>query len=271
MRCIRPDSGWVTVSIDLASGEPSVSAHYSGDFFYRWATVDGVGKDPFYNDSGVLMIDDIYLMVMSVSPLHARIMREAFDTKYDGLSFVEQWWKDADVIKSKLKKHRNLAKMLALAISYGMGPKQMVKQCYDSGYSLDIAAAKAFHRAYWKLFADVKKLADKLAARVERDGFIVNQFGYRLVPEPHKAFNYYVQSSVSGIMHVFNAKLFAIAPYAKFVTVIHDELLVDIPEDKIEEFRRAKDVATESLNKDLGWTVNIRTGYAVGRDWYEAK
>jgi hypothetical protein len=271
LACLVPDDGYVTVSMDLAAGEPTVTSHYSQDRRYRYATFDGVGRAPFY-DGPVLMLDDLYLMTMSVSPIGAQQIRDVFNNhRFNGLTFVEQWLLDPEVIKSFFKKQRQLHKMLCLALGYGMRPKKMVKQCYDNGYTMDIRTAQAFYDAYWDLFEGVRRLSDRLAAQVRKNGYIVNPFGYRLTPPPHKGFNYFIQSSVSGILHVFNAKIFAAAPYARFITVIHDELVVDCPEDRLEHFRQVKELATDSLNKDLGWSVAVRTGFVAGRSWYEAK
>ncbi len=271
MRCILPEEDHRTVSIDLGAGEPTVTAHFSQDPFYRYACFDGVGKPPLYCN-GVLKIDDIYLMTMSVSPIGRKLMWDTYHNhKFNGKNFVEQWLEDPEVIKTYFKKMRQLHKMLALALGYGMGPRKMIKQCYDNGFAMDEATAKAFYRAYWELFAGVRRLADKLARMVEMQGFIVNPFGYRMTPPPHKAFNYFIQSSVSGIMHVFCYKLMTVAPYAHFSTVIHDELVADVPVTRLDDFRAAKELATVSLNEDLKWSVNIRTGFAVGDNWYEAK
>jgi hypothetical protein len=158
-----------------------------------------------------------------------------------------------------------------LGLSYGMGPKKMCKQMYDFGFELSQRDAKAFHKAYWTLFSGVKTLGDKLAARVEREGYIINPFGYRLTPSPFKALNYFIQSSVSGIMHVFTAKLMAAAPWALWISCIHDELLIDVPISRLEEFRKAVAEATESMNTDLNWSVSIRTGFSPGDSWMTAK
>lgn len=271
MSCIKPLPGHSIVSIDLSAGEPTVTAHFSQDKNYRYATFDGVGKEPQYR-AGVLMIDDIYLMTRSVSPISKMAAWKEFTEKtYDGLPFPQAWLRDPDLVKRPIKKDRDLHKMLALALGYGMGPKKMVKQCYDKGHEMSYQTARDFYGAYWDLFSGVRAFADQLAARIKRNGFIVNPFGYRLTPPPHKAFNYYIQSSVSGIMHIFNMKLFTIANYAKFITVIHDEVIADVPDDRLDDFRKDAALATKSLNDDLKWTTEIRTGFAIGKNWYEAK
>jgi DNA polymerase I-like protein with 3'-5' exonuclease and polymerase domains len=270
MECIEFEKDYVGVSIDLSSGEPTVTSHFSQDPNYRYACFDGVGKEPFYRED-TLMIDDIYLMTMSRSPIGKGLILDAFNNTYGGLSFVETWMQDPEIIKGLLKKDRQIHKMLALALGYGMGPKKMVKQCYDSGHTLSFKDAKEFYRVYWDLFKEVRNLEQKLSRAVKNRGWIVNPFGYRLKPEEHKAFNYFIQSSVSGIMHLFGVYLFREASYARFITCIHDEFLVEIPKEKIETFRRDKERATELLNERLKWSVNVRTGFEIGNNWYEAK
>lgn len=269
-RCFPAPQVGVYVSIDLAAGEPSCTTHFSQDANYRYATFDGLGKHPFYRDD-VLMIGDIYLMAASINPLHASVMRDAFDRPWPAGSFADQWLADEEVIKKALKAPRAFNKMAALGFSYGMGAKKFVKQAYDQGFNIDLRSAKELHYNYWQLFSDVKRFAQRLAKQREMDGYIVNPFGYRSVAEPHKAFNAFIQSSVSGIMHVYLMKLAAVAPYMKLITVIHDELLCEIPKVSVEQFRKDSQAATDSLNDDLKWSVNIRTGFAVGHDFYEAK
>lgn len=272
MKALQCRPNHTIVSIDLSAGEPTVTAHYSRDKNYLWATFDGVGQLPKYEE-GILKIDDVYFMTMSVSPMGKDYLADIFHTKqFNGLPFPEAWLVNPEVVRTELKKPRQQHKILALGIGYGMGPKKMVRSAYDAGFELSFKDAEKFHSAYWhQLFPGLKSLSDRLAREVEKKGYIINPFGYRLLPDPHRAFNYFIQSSVSGIMHVFGIKLFAIAPYAKFITCIHDEFLVEVPLDKLEQFKHDKDKATDSLNDDLKWSVKIRTGFITGQDWYTAK
>lgn len=264
MKCILPDTGNVLVSIDLSAGEPTVTSEFSRDKNYIYATFEGVGKTPFYKDD-VLKIDDLYLTVASVSPVGRDEIKANFNYIQD------MWLKDPEAVKSKLGKTRKLHKMGALGIGYSMGPKKMVRQFNDAGFKISLKEAQEFHKEYWDLFAGIKRLSDRLTKQVQIDGYLINPFGYRMTPDPRKAFNYFIQSSVSAIMHVFGMKLFAAAPWARLITVIHDEFIVEIPKDRVEEFRIAKELATASLNEDLKWSVDIRTGFVVGSNWYDAK
>jgi hypothetical protein len=287
MSHMKPEVGNLLVSIDLSSGEPTATSHYSKDLMYNYASFNGVGKEPYYSDQGVLMIDDIYLMTMSQSPIGKEYLQEMYDTfKVDGDCFSKAWVSQyervgadgktfmrdgSDIIKEAMKKMRKIHKILCLGIGYGMGARKMVRQAKDNGFDITFKQAKAFHKAYWNLFKGVRRFADRLQAIVERDRVLLNEFGFRMTPEPHKAFNYYIQSTISGVMHAFRATLMGLAPYAFYIGTVHDELLIEIPEDKVNEFRDAKDQATKQLNRLLGWSVDIRTGFEVGTNWYEAK
>jgi DNA polymerase I-like protein with 3'-5' exonuclease and polymerase domains len=152
-----------------------------------------------------------------------------------------------------------------------MGPKTLVSHAYDAGHVISFADAKKFHQAYWHVFSGMRSFSQRMSKLVKAQGFVINAFGYRCTPEPHKAFNAVIQSSVSGLINVLCLKLLHLATYASLITVIHDELLLEVPDDKVDEFRTHLAAALASLNDDLGWTIKIRTGMVVGKDWYDAK
>lgn len=271
MSCLLATPNTVVISSDLGAGEPTVTAHFSQDVNYRYATFDGVGHAPFWLDN-VLMIDDIYIMSMSKSPVGREQLLRAWNKDYNGMTFAEQWLKDKDVIaKKELKFERELHKTLALGIGYGMGAPKMVRTAHDKGFKITHSQAKAFINSYWSLFPSVKAFSDRLGLLIKKQGYMVNSFGYRLVPKSHKSFNYLIQSSVSGLMHLILAKVFEICPDLIFITVIHDELLLEVDIAKVDQAKAAMDKAVEWVNKELNWTTKVRVGWVVGNNWYEAK
>jgi DNA polymerase I-like protein with 3'-5' exonuclease and polymerase domains len=272
MSSLVADPGYTLVSIDLSAGEPTVTTHYSQDSNYYDACFGMVGKEPFYDESGTLKIDDIYLTAASFSPLGRDIVKKATELSYNGMAFGEAWLHDSDLVKSQLKAVRNLHKILVLGIGYAMGPKKMVKSCYDKGYSITLTDAKRFVHAYWAWCPKVKMLSERLSQKFAKDGYLVNDFGYRIIPDKdYKALNYWIQSSVSGIMNVLVYKYFSIFPEAQFVTVIHDEAVIQVPTERLEAARIAMDQAVASLNEDLNWSVKIRCGWKPGQNLFDAK
>lgn len=269
--------GSTFVSMDLGAGEPTVTAHYSKDEMYRYATLDGVGKEPYWSDEGVLKIDDIYLMFMSSTTVGKNIIQKAWDQTWeDDKTFQQQWLAKPKVIKSALDEHRQFFKMLALALIYGMAPERMVKQCFEQfNFTMSLAEATSIYDGYWSTFKDVRSLVHRLA-RKAKQGYLYNEFGYRLTFDAsgkrgqdttHKAANYIIQSTVSGIMHMFNKLLERECsrhgvPFI-FVTVIHDETVLEVPVGKLEAFKAAKDKAVFYLNDRLKWSVPISVGYCA--------
>ena len=271
MENIIADEGYTYVSVDLSAGEPTITTHFTQDKHYKYATFDGVGKAPYY-DGEVLMIDDIYLQTASISPVGKDIMRNAFlNDKYDGKTFAEQWLIDPEIIKKKYKVTRALHKIMALGMSYGMGAKKAEKNLADNGFKITLSHAKELHTKYWRLYAGIRSFADQLSLEMKQKGFIYNPFGYRITAEPHNAFNGFIQSSVNGIIALL--AMFTLKHYsnAVLVTVIHDEIIWKIPKIHIEEFKKACQLATIDLNSFLKWSVDIRTGFVVGDNFYEAK
>ena len=269
MKCWKPLPGYVFVSSDFTSLEPSITAEYSKDFYYRYATYEGVGKKPYYNDLGILMIDDIYLMVASQLPNSATDIRMYFSKPENAL----QWVKDSEVCKNHplIKKHRKFAKPACLGFGYGMGPRKFVKSSYDAGITVSLDDAKKMYKAYWNLFADLRQFSKKLSQLLERDKYLINAFGYRLTTESHKAYNAFIQSSASGVLDLLILKFFSVCTDALFVAPIHDEVIYQIPIDKVEEAKRIQDECVKSLNEDLGFDVPMRLGFVVGESFADIK
>lgn len=277
MGAMVADPDHTLVSIDLSAGEPTIITHFTNDYYYRQATFGMVGKAPYYDEAGVLLIDDIYLMGMSVSPLGKTKLRSVFSETFttprgESLTASEQWVRDPDVVKVRLKNERAFHKVLILGIGYEMGPKKMVQAALQAGHILGIKDAKAFHQAYWDLFKNVRTFGRMKQIQFERDGVLINPFGFRLLPDkPHKCLNYFIQSSINGVMNILCGKYFVIYPAAKLLTIIHDEILINVPTAALETARTEFDRCVDSLNEDLGWSVKIRCGWKEGKDLYEAK
>jgi DNA polymerase I-like protein with 3'-5' exonuclease and polymerase domains len=273
MQAMVADPGHILVSADISAGEPSLTAHFSKDPNYYDCVAGMVGREPFYDSNG-LRIDDIYLSVMSVSPIGRDTMAAIFDHGKDGTSFVDQWMRDKDVVCKKwLKRERDIHKILALGLAYGLSsPKSMQEHGAKAGYKLTQAECRAFKDAYWDRFRGVDRFSKSLIRKWQKDGYIVNPFGYRCLPDAdYKVMNAFIQSSLSGLMKVLSMKFFEVCKYAEFIAVIHDEICMQIPIDRQEEAKKLWDMAVDSLNADLAWTVPIRTGWVNGKSLFEAK
>ena len=265
MSCIIADPGYVFVSQDVVALEPSITAEMSQDHMYMYATLNGIGQKPYYDDT-VLRIDDIYLMSASVFPPTRMKLWDIYHNRLmpTGKTFADQWVIDSEVCKDYCKKEvRNFAKVACLGIGYGMGARKFRTTAEENGTILSYKEAKGTIDAYWELFKGLKTLRDTLSWNVKRTKAQVNPFGYRSTPDDHKAMNAFIQSSASGVLDVYCLKLFQFCPYAEFIALIHDEVIYSIPAELQDKLKSDSDFVAESLNSDLGWSVPIRFGTKI--------
>lgn len=261
MRSIVPNDGDIFVSCDLSSGEPTVTAHYSQDKNYYDACFGMVGKEPYFSDQGLLKIDNLYLTFMSQTSMGRHLIQD-----------IAQWGGHADRFKELHPQSYAFHKMGVLGFGYGMGPRKFQSAAYDAGHVITFAEAKSLYNAYWSLFPGLRNFAKHCEKTYTDKGYLVNDFGYRLLPDKgYKAFNYYIQSSVSGIMHVLCAQFFALAPWCTFLFVIHDEIIFSCAREREEEARTLMKQAEDALNEMLKWRVRVRVGFKKGDNLYEAK
>jgi DNA polymerase I-like protein with 3'-5' exonuclease and polymerase domains len=155
-----------------------------------------------------------------------------------------------------------------------MMPKKLALQAkIQFGITLSQDQAQDVYNAYWNMFALVKKASDQKGKEFQKTGGVIdNPFGFRAYPKAkHAALNQFIQSQVSNIMVIIAEETKARAKYANYITCVHDALILDIPEDKVEHFRGVnRDVVVE-LNRQLGWTVTVDTGFAYGKRWSDLK
>lgn len=277
MECLVPDSDDdIFVSSDLGSGEPTVTAHYSKDPNYVAATFGMSGKKPYYNDDGVLIIDDIYLMCASTMPDLKDDLRKSFDEgAFDSWLENKEWIQKKHPVVGKVRKK---SKPRTLGLGYSMAAEEMVRQAFLSGDILDLEVAEGTVRAYWDdTFPELGKLLKKLQAILKSQGYMINRFGFIIRPDsPHKALNYWIQSKINGII---DALLSQIGEKFEELTgdelrcegIIHDEILFQCKKWQLEDLRTSTEFATNWLNDLLKWDVKIKTGWVTGNNIYEAK
>jgi hypothetical protein len=277
MSCIKFDEGYTGVSSDLVSGEPTATAHYSRDENYYQACFGMVGKQPYYTPSGLLMLDDIYVLTASQSNImNAKVrIKEAFHSTYEGKTFSELWVESEEkkewLAKKVLGEIRGPFKAMALGIGYSMGAQKLVTTAFENGSIITLKEAKDFIKLYWATFPRVKRLSDMLAYQFEKKGFLVNEFGYRMTPDSsHKAFNSFIQSTITGIVNAISAKFFNGIDYAEYILPVHDEVIFQVKNGWVGDAKGRWDDCLSSLNQELNWSVKIRTGWAEGLTWFDA-
>jgi DNA polymerase-1 len=122
-----------------------------------------------------------------------------------------------------------------LSLLYGGGVKTIQEQFGNSP-----AEAKAIIKTFHRNWPAVRALQDRVIARHKRRGYIVGLDGRHLHMEEygeHKLLNKLIQGSAAGLMKqaLLNVHrcLRAAGIESRMVSVIHDELIFDGPEEEI--------------------------------------
>ena len=181
-------------------------------------------------------------------------------------------------LKDVTSEMRNQVKQFSYGIAYGMSTYGVSQRL---GVEMDEAAS--FVEAYYGQFPKVKEF---LAAQVEKakvDGFTTTMFGRRrYLPElqssnfrlralgERMALNAPIQGSAADILKKAMIDVDAALrkePVAKMLLTVHDELVFEVPADKLAQARTL-------IEKEMTQAVDLRCGLAVevhsGANWAEA-
>ena len=179
------------------------------------------------------------------------------------------------------EKHRYPAKRVSFGIIYGISEiglhKQMVMEGLD--YTKDDCAGLL--QSWFNVYRGIRRYISELSAEARRTGMVRDMFGrYRLVPEVYssqpriigaglrQACNAPIQGGAQGIikeaMKMIVPVLRKYGDVCKLVMQIHDDLLFEVREDKVEELVPLIQVIMENAVK---LSVPTPVDPKVGRNW----
>ena len=175
---------------------------------------------------------------------------------------------------------RRSAKAVNFGIIYGISS-------FGLGKDLGISAKKAkeYIDKYFETYSDVKKYMDENVEKAKRDGYITTLFGRRRVINELKSSNYNVRSfgeraAMNMPLQGSSADIIKIAMInvykklnecnlrARLVLQVHDELVIDCPEEE-------KDIVSGILKTEMENAVALKVPLTVevgcGKNWFAAK
>ena len=164
-----------------------------------------------------------------------------------------------------------MLKIAALALGYGCRSKKLYKIFTESGFSVTLKECEVLFETFWELFKGVKDFNKKIMKLYERQGYIYNPLGFRIVTEKHKAYNACIQSIVNNIIALYIEALRKTGLHFKPVTIIHDSVVFQIKEEDRTIIKDVIKRATEMVNNELKWDVKLSFGCGIGKDMFECK
>lgn len=180
--------------------------------------------------------------------------------------------------KAVTKEQRRIAKAINFGLIFGQGPQGLAQVA-----GISFSEAKEFIRRYFEAYRGVKEYMDQTKALAHSLGYVETLFGRkRYLPEIHSqlaqvraqaermAINMPVQGTDADLMKLamiaIHEKLPAVCADAKMLLQVHDELLFEVPNNKVEIVAAfARDVM-QSIEK---LAVPIVVDAKAGDNWEE--
>ena len=174
---------------------------------------------------------------------------------------------------------RRGAKAVNFGIVYGISPFSLSQ---DIGVT--VAQAKEYMEKYFQHYSGVRSYMDGVVARARADGYVTTLFARRRwVPElkfsnfntrsfgERVALNAPIQGTAADIIKVamirVRDRLLAEGLRGRLVLQVHDELIVECPEEEAEAVRR---LVKEEMEAVISLPVPLVADTAVGRSWADA-
>lgn len=176
------------------------------------------------------------------------------------------------------QQQRRAAKTINFGVLYGMGPHRLSREL-----DIDYGAARSFIERYFASFPGVREYMEQLFARARETGFVETMFGRRrYIPELHSnnanvreaaeraAFNMPVQGTAADLIKLAMVKLQQRLEKleATLLLQVHDELIVEAPENGVQE---VAEVLKETMESAWELSVPLSVDVGIGRNWLEAK
>ena len=175
---------------------------------------------------------------------------------------------------------RSRAKAVNFGIVYGIGAFSLAK---DIGVSNK--EAKHYIESYLAHYSGVDRYMEKVVERAKLDGYVETMFGRRrYLPElssgkhmlrafgERVARNMPIQGTAADIIKIamirVDNRLQAENLRARLILQVHDELIVEAPEEESEQVRQ---LLQEEMENAVSLSVPLTADAAIGKTWYDAK
>ncbi len=176
---------------------------------------------------------------------------------------------------------RRKAKTINFGIIYGISAHGLSQQL-----GIPHAEAQKFIDSYFEKFSGVRKYFDDVMKRAEADGFVTTIMDRRrYLPElkstdrniksfaQRMAINTPVQGSAADIIKIaminLNRRLVAEGLKARMILQVHDELVIEAPQDEVEKVRQATIEEMEGVKGVMALSVPIDVDVNTGKNWSE--
>ena len=175
---------------------------------------------------------------------------------------------------------RDQAKTINFATIYGQGPVALAGQLGISRTQADEFIANYFER-----FSGVRRSLDDMKEQAKERGYVETLLGSRrYIPEMRSrtqgvrgfgerlATNSPIQGTAADLLKIamihLHDRLAAGDTGARMLLQVHDELLLEVPEARVEQ---AREIVREEMEGAIQLDVPLKVDMGVGPSWYDSK
>jgi len=184
---------------------------------------------------------------------------------------------EADAVSGGM---RDQAKTINFATIYGQGPVALAAQL-----GISRAQADQFIASYFERFSGVRAYLETMKEQARERGYVETLLGRRrYIPEMRSrnpgvrgfgerlATNSPIQGTAADLLKIamirLHDRLQAGGSGARMLLQVHDELLLEVPEEAVEEVRA---IVREEMEGAIVLDVPLKVDIGVGRSWYDSK
>ena len=173
---------------------------------------------------------------------------------------------------------RSIGKMVSYGVTYGMGPFGLSQRL-----RIPVDQARTYIEGFFALYPGVRRFLDEVVEKATEDGFTTTILGRRrYVPElksrnprvrslgERQALNAPIQGSAADIMKLAMVRVDEALGdgAARMVLTVHDELVLEAPDD---EAAPTAELVRQAMESAAEFSVPLSADVAWGPNWAEAK
>lgn len=171
---------------------------------------------------------------------------------------------------------RSIAKSINFGLIYGMGYKTL-----SQNLKIEANLAKSYIERYFANFTSIKDYFERVKESARQNGFISTLLGRKRYFDFNTASPMikasYERESVNSILQgsaadIIKLAMLEIYPHLdegqKLILQIHDELIFEIKDEKLEKFAT---ITQDIMQNVVKLKVNLKTSSAVAKNWGELK
>ncbi len=209
------------------------------------------------------------------SQIELRILAHFSEDPY----LIETFQKDGDIHLATAKilfdevddQKRNFAKMINFSLLYGQGAQSLAENL-----KVSYEEAKSFIQNYFQKFTKVKSFIESLKDQCRHDSYVETLLGRRrYLPEINSsqafirsfaeraAVNTPIQGTAADLIKLSMIKIYEILPKDTFLLLqIHDELIFECPEEKLQDFSfQVKKIMESIYPLKIPLKVSLKKGF----------